>query len=137
MTHSISNYETSYRKAAILVASLDSTTADMVLAQMGPDGADKVRRAILHLGDVDPAEQEDVIEEFRRTEPPVRMPDLPGIELNDELARKLSLPVPGADFVFAPVFDESIDDREPFRFLHETEFEPLMPYFRREHPQTI
>jgi flagellar motor switch protein FliG len=129
--------ECAHRKAAIVVASLDSTTADMVLAQMGPDEADKVRRAILHLGDVDPIEQEEVIDEFRRTEPPVRMPDLPGIELNDDLARKLSLPAPDADYASESALDEPIDDGEPFRFLHETEFEPLMPYFRREHPQTI
>src|SRR5215469_15643934 len=91
----------SYRRVAILVASLDSATADLLLAQMGDDEADRVRRAILHLGDVDPAEQEQVIEQFRSTEAPVRMPDLPGIELNDDLARKLSLPAAGSDVTAA------------------------------------
>src|SRR5579864_6459678 len=93
----INKSESSCRKAAILVASLDSATADLLLAQIGPDEADRVRRAILHLEEVDPIEQEAVIDEFRCTEPPVRMADLPGIELNDELARKLSLPVGGGD----------------------------------------
>ncbi|HKD37825.1 MAG TPA: FliG C-terminal domain-containing protein [Pirellulales bacterium] len=127
----------SYRRVAILVASLDSATADLLLAQMGDDEADRVRRAILHLGDVDPAEQEQVIEQFRSTEAPVRMPDLPGIELNDDLARKLSLPAAGSDVTAAAAFDELTDDPQPFRFLHETEFEPIMPFLRREHPQTI
>ncbi len=132
----INKSESSCRKAAILVASLDSATADLLLAQIGPDEADRVRRAILHLEEVDPIEQEAVIDEFRCTEPPVRMVDLPGIELNDELARKLSLPVGGGD-VAEPIIEEPIDDRQPFQFLHETEFEPIMPYLRREHPQTI
>ena len=133
----INKCQSSYRKAAILVASLDSATADLLLAQMGPDEADRVRRAILHLEEVDPTEQEEVIDEFRRTQPPLRMPDLPGIELNDDLARKLSLPIGGGDDVAEPIIDEPIDERPPFRFLHETEFEPIMPYLRREHPQTI
>ena len=38
----------SLRKAAILVASLDSSTADILLDQMGPQQADEVRHAILH-----------------------------------------------------------------------------------------
>jgi flagellar motor switch protein FliG len=82
----------SLRKAAILVASLDSPTADLLLAQMGSQQADRVRHAILRLRDVDPAEQNEIIEEFFRIGPLIPQKHPPGIELDDELARRIALP---------------------------------------------
>jgi flagellar motor switch protein FliG len=129
--------QTSLRKAAILVASLDSRTADLLLDQMGSEQADQVRRAILHLGDVDPSEQNKVIDEFCRIGPLVPSQHPAGIELDGELARNLAIPGEPAAHEAAPDFSESIDEPPPFRFLHETEFGAIMPYLRREHPQTI
>jgi flagellar motor switch protein FliG len=130
--------QTSIRKAAILVASLDSRTADLLLEQMGADQAHQVRRAILHLGDVDPSEQNEVIDEFCRIGPLVPSQHPPGIELDSELARKLAIPVqPTVPLVGPSRYAESIDERPPFRFLHETEFGTILPYLRREQPQTI
>src|SRR4051794_6049029 len=54
----------SLRKAAILIASLETRSADQLLDQMGEQQAAKVRHAIMELPDIDPAEQEAVIHEF-------------------------------------------------------------------------
>jgi flagellar motor switch protein FliG len=126
----------SLRKAAILVASLDAPTADLLLAQMGAHQADQVRRAILRLSDVDPAEQNEIIEEFFRIGPLIPQQHPPGIELDDELARRLALPSVKPE---KPVGSAIEPDGEnpPFRFLHETEFETLTPFLKRENPQTI
>ncbi len=122
------------RKAAILFACLDQATADSLLAQMEPEQADEVRRAILRLGDVERAEQDAIIAEFFRVGPLVPEKDPPGIELDDSLARKLSLPPRGSA---EPAPFERPADRPPFRFLHETEFESIAPFLKREHPQMI
>ncbi len=131
----------SLRKAAVLVASLDQTTADMLLEQMGPQQADHVRRAILHLGEVDPDEQREVIDEFFHIGPLVPQQHPPGIELDGELARQLAFPQAeppvGQDFGLTTPDDDRGCSPPPFRFLHETEFENLAPFLRREHPQTI
>ena len=60
------NEDRALRRAAILVASLDTSTADALLAQMPGEQADLVRRTIVELGDVDPAEERAVIDEFFR-----------------------------------------------------------------------
>jgi hypothetical protein len=59
----------SIRKAAILVASLDVDSADLLLAQMTDEQADEVRRAVLELGEPDPSEQQAVLDEFFRIGP--------------------------------------------------------------------
>jgi flagellar motor switch protein FliG len=128
------NQHPSIRKAAIVVASLDQRTADLVLEQMGAEQADRLRRAILHLGAVEDAEQDDVIDEFVRRGSAVSESYPPGIELDGELARMLAIP---AERPPEAPFEEPPDDKPPFRFLHETEFSTLEPYLRREHPQTI
>src|SRR5262245_36598559 len=61
--------EHSIRKAAVLVASLDVSTADLLLAQMPQEQADAVRHEVLQLGELDPAEQQVVIDEFFRIVP--------------------------------------------------------------------
>ena len=126
----------SIRKAAILVASLDAPTADLLLAQMGSHQADQVRHAILRLSDVDPAEQNEIIEEFFRIGPLIPQQHPPGIELDDELARRIALPSLKPEKPPAPEPEPSSNE-PPFRFLHDTEFETLTPFLKREHPQTI
>jgi len=126
----------SLRKAAILVASLDTPTADLLLAQMGSLQADQVRRAILRLSDVDPTEQNEIIEEFFRIGPLIPQQHPPGIELDDELARRTALPSVKPERPVEPE-PEPTNGEPPFRFLHETEFESLTPFLKREHPQTI
>jgi flagellar motor switch protein FliG len=128
----------SLRKAAILIASLDSSTAELLLEQMGPQQADDVRRAILRLSEVDPTEQNEIIEEFFRIGPLMPQKHPPGIELNDDSLRSLSLVSGDLEATAKPAPKaEPARDEPPFRFLQETEFETLAPFLKREHPQTI
>jgi flagellar motor switch protein FliG len=150
----MSNRESSLRKAAVLVASLDDDTADEVLAQMSPDQADAVRREVQMLEDLDPEEQQAVIDEFFRIGPLMPEQDPPGLELNDHLAERLALPideyVPSEDVPNEPIraassrsaaidrtARQSIANREPFDFLQDFEPAALVPFLEREHPQAI
>ena len=120
------------RKAAILVASLDSAGADALLKQLPPADAARVRRAVVALDAIDPEERNAVIEEFMQRGG-ARTPklDLPGIELDGSLARKLASPM--ADYDVKPPADETL----PFAFLHEATGRMLAPFLRDERPQTI
>ncbi|MGD9722845.1 MAG: FliG C-terminal domain-containing protein [Pirellulales bacterium] len=70
------------RKAAVLVASLEAERAEAILAQMSPEQAQAVRAAVDGLGTLDPAEQQEVIEEFFRIGPLVPDREPSGIELD-------------------------------------------------------
>lgn len=102
------------RQAAILIASLDSATADALLDQLSDEQANMLRRMIVALDEVEDGEQQAVIGQFlgfdstndKRPEPPVRS--------------------------FAPP-----RDGPPFRFLHEARSEQLLPFLEGEHPQTV
>src|SRR3954465_2271536 len=78
------------RKAAILIASLDQRTAETLLKQMGPAQAAQVRETIAELGPLDPREQNDVVEEFRRLGPLLPEKSPPGLELDAGLAQKIA-----------------------------------------------
>jgi flagellar motor switch protein FliG len=54
------------RRAAILVASLEETLADQMLAAMPRLEAARIRAQVEELGEVDAEEQQDVLDEFRR-----------------------------------------------------------------------
>ena len=123
------------RKAAILVAALDQKAADVVLRRMGPQQAQMVRRMMDELGDVDPRQQRQVIDEFFRVGPMVPEKDPPGIELDGRLARKLSLRparVSGGD-----AGEPHAAEEPPFVFLHEAEGDKLSRILAAERPQMI
>ncbi len=121
------------RKAAMLVASLDESNAEALLAQMTPAQAEAVKRAIEILGPIDAAEQHDVIEEFFRVGPLVPGKQPSGIELDDRLPKNLSISRPGEGAVSAG----ATSDGPPFRFLYEAPAHALTPFLEREHPQTV
>ncbi len=135
------NYtQPSIRKAAILVSSLDTETADALLDQMSRDQADAVRRAVIDLPDVDPSEQDEVIGEFVRVRPLVPKNQPAGIELDDRLARRLAAPESIDSPSTAPRGPRSDPPAEPaklFRFLAETDSTHLAAHLKEEHPQTI
>lgn len=58
------NLSPSFRKAAILVSTLDERAADALLAQMGDDMAARVRSALVELDDIPAAEERRVLAEF-------------------------------------------------------------------------
>ncbi len=88
----MSKSESSLRKAAILIASLDAATAEALLAQMPPEQAEAVQNEMLQLGAIDPAEQETIIEEFFRLGPLIPETDPPGLELDDSLSHRFAKP---------------------------------------------
>ena len=126
------------RKVAILVASLDRRAADRVLQQMEPRQVQRVRRMMVELERIDPAEQQCIIEEFFRAGPagpagPDKTP--PGIELDGHLRKRLA-PGPDQPPADAPAAPDA-PDAPPFRFLHEAEGDKLARILAAERPQTI
>jgi flagellar motor switch protein FliG len=129
------------RRAAILIDSLDREAADALLDQMGPSHADRVRRALLSLGEVREEERREVIAQFmaRGEQPPSRpagpaiVVDDSGIEIEESLAARL------AKGDSEPEQRSPAPTRQvtPFRFLHETTGEMIAPFLRDENPQTI
>ncbi len=128
----MSKSESSLRKAAILIASLDAATAEALLAQMPPAQAEAVQNEMLQLGAIDPAEQETIIEEFFRLGPLIPETDPPGLELDDSLSHRFAKPTgaPASRALHA-------EGNGPFHFLQQTEAEALVPFVEREHPQTV
>lgn len=124
------------RKAAILVASLDVQTADKILDQMPGEQAGQVRRMMVELGDVDPQEQQRVIDEFFRHGPgreaPADLDASGGVELDPDLARRL-----GQAHRAPPQPVEKHGEEPPFRFLREAHSARITPFLAGEHPQTI
>ena len=124
------------KKAAILLASLDDETADRLLAQMEPEMAARVRLQIVELDEIDPDEQEEILEEFCRGSPPPRDPYPVGIELDSGLAERIAQSPPTLDNGQSP--PASTDRaRQAFRFLQSAETDSLVESLRSERPQTI
>lgn len=84
------NDNKTYRKAAILISALDDETADLLLAELPSRLADAIRQEALELAEVDVHEQEAIIKEFMQADATSHNTDLPGLELTDELASKLT-----------------------------------------------
>ncbi len=123
------------RKAAILVASLDSASADRVLDEMDELQARQVRDAVLALGDPDGEEQQAVIEEFFRNDPNSVAKGLSGVELDEGLSQRLGMSNPEAET--KPTVENNPEDTIPFQFLHQAQSGKLVPHLSQEHPQTI
>ncbi len=128
------------RKAAILVASLDTAAADAVLDQLTPEQARQVREIVVEMDDVDQGERQRVIDEFFSVGPQVPAKDdheymVPvGVELDGRLAwlaARGGATQPDNDGHSAAVAGH------PFRFLQEAEAEKLVRVLSSERPQTI
>jgi flagellar motor switch protein FliG len=82
MDVAMGNYDAGVRKAAILVASLDAAAADVLFDRLDPARAELVRRAAAAIGEIDPEEQQRVIDEFCRIGPMIPKACTAGIELS-------------------------------------------------------
>ncbi len=128
------------RKAAILVASLDEPTANLLLDQLSTECADLVREAVLDIEEMDAEERREVIEEFRRIEALVPDPCPPGIELDSlptcpmgqltSLENEISIAAETVELT-------SAEATQPFAFLHSVQNEQLSELLTPERPQTI
>jgi len=112
------------RKAAILAGSLDTAATDKLLDQMSPDQARLVRQAMIELDEIDPAEQQRVIDEFLQVGPTPVKQDV-GLELDDRLAGQLSLR------------PDARPNEPPFCFLHGTDDGKLADVLKSERPQAV
>jgi flagellar motor switch protein FliG len=132
----ISLQDAGIRKAAILVASLDQTAADLLLARLDPERADTVRQAVAYLDDVDAGERQRIIDEFRRIGPMVPGPATAGIEL-DRLPPSHWGKTALSEAASLDVSSSETDDAPPFAFLHEADDEKLARLLCSERPQTV
>ena len=119
------------RKAAVLLRSMDSETAGIMLAQLSSEEATALRAAIRELGTIDADEQSDVIAEFRRTRPAIPTRSQGGVEL------ELSASVAALDTSVAHAAEPAIGTAKRFEFLASAPTHALVPYLAREHAQTI
>jgi len=123
------------RKAALLLAGLDRASADAMLGALDPDEARRVRQAAVRLNEIDPAEQQAVLEEFLRAGPKRPHEGPPGVELDEGLACKLGLSPPNKPTVRPS--EPAEPAAPPFGFLHDAETEKLAGLLAAERPQTI
>jgi flagellar motor switch protein FliG len=131
----MSDENTSLRKAAILLAALDSKTADEMLEKLEPEQEQRLRLCVVELGDVDPQEQRRVVDDFMRVRPMISEKQPPGVELSALPAEPEPAQPPWAG-------DEPVEDcpatiSKPFHFLHEAETSRLARVLTDERSQTI
>jgi flagellar motor switch protein FliG len=141
----------SIHKAAVLVASLDADTADLLLAQMPDAEADAVRDELIRLGDPSPAEQYAVIDEFFQNGSPSfdeRSAEQDSHEQFSDLKSHSAGPLQSEHFnspnlaAAWPRLAESSPDNEasdtgPFSFLNSVEPDSLLLLLTQEQPQAI
>ena len=120
------------RKAAVLLRSLDSDTAAIMLAQLSREEASSIRAVLRGLGTIDPEEQADVAAEFRRTRPTLAGHVSGGVELS------LSSPFVGNEFsTNQKQLDPAGHPEKRFEFLASAATSALVSFLAREHAQTI
>jgi flagellar motor switch protein FliG len=122
------------RNVAIVVSALDHRSADMLLEQMLPEEAARVRQAVIDLDPVDDQEQQQIIAQFLRGE---SGPGTPG-----DAAVELAISATGAE----RVTDRRSPDGEPDQpsgacgwsgNLQDASGDELLELVRQEQPQTL
>ncbi len=86
-------HDNSLRKVAILIASLDETWSERILATLTPQQARVVRHEVEQITEIDPQEQREIVAEFRRNlaqpiVPPRKTPSA-GVELDASLLERI------------------------------------------------
>ena len=124
----------SLTKAAILLVSIDKSTAASILKGMGRDAVESVTREVASLGPVSAEVRNAVVEEFYNLALARSYLQQGGIDY----ARKLlqdSLNKDDAERVMGAI--EHQVSKKPFSFLQKAESDNLMAFIQDEHPQTI
>ncbi len=123
----------SLEKAAILIASLDADSADALLERIEPELAARIRNAVMQLPEVDPEQQQHVIQEFVNRNPANVVDTDDGVQLDLSLADKLATePVQAPERIAA-----AEKAAAPFASLRDVPASVLSELLIREHPQTI
>lgn len=78
------------QRAAILVASLDEATADLLLEQLDPECADLVRRTVIDVDEISCEQRQRILDDFRRIQMMVPGQFPAGIDLERPVGQTLS-----------------------------------------------
>ena len=122
------------RKSAILMISVGHEIASEVMARLSREDVEEVSKAIAELSNVDPGQQDNVIEEFYNLALAHQYIAKGGLSYAQALLEK-SLSPDEAYEVIRQV-TQTIQ-RTPFQFLQKTEAENVLTFIQEEHPQTI
>ena len=131
------------RRVAILVATLDTVSADRLLDELPPDDAARVRSMMVELSHLDADEEQAVIGDFLRsgfTAAGLAPAETPGEGVELCLSEPLSPHTASADdvtFSTCPADGSSSPDEPSFDFLHDAECDRLLQVLSAERPQTI
>src|SRR5262245_52355901 len=130
MDQLVTNSRSNLRKAAVLLRSLDSETAAVMLGQLSREEAGSLRAAVRELGAIDPEEQADVMAEFRSARPAIARRSARGVELEISQAT-----IHNSDTIANEAAPRGTAKR--FEFLANAPTSAVVPYLAREHAQTI
>lgn len=119
------------RKAAILLASLDVADAERMVAELPADEAEAVRLAMTRLDVIDPEEQDDIVEQFRRSTRLASPRARDGVELDASLLARFEQQSLNA-------WDTTlVREPKPWEVLSDAEAATIVDALSREHPQTV
>jgi flagellar motor switch protein FliG len=121
-------------KAAILLLSIGSDKAGVVLKQMQPDQIEEVTRELAGLGIVPEKLKNEVVGEFYGVTLANQSNAEGGLDYAKEILKN-SLDSKMADRVLSQI--QTQVRRTPFAFLQKAESENLLTFIQDEHPQTI
>lgn len=121
-------------KAAILLMSLDTTSASLMLKQLAPEQVEEVTRELAGLGRVPADLRNAVVEEYYGLSIASQYANEGGLEYAKVLLKE-SLDPGQADRVLAQI--QTQVQKTPFSFLQKAESENLLTFIQEEHPQTI
>ena len=123
--------EQRFRKAAILLASLDDSLAEQLLAEMPSEEAASVRVMMTQLDEFDAAEQDEVVSEFHRSREVSAPPSHDGVELDVSPLAQIEQDNPRL------ILQKDHLTIESLKNLSDAEANSIVQSLSDEHPQTM
>lgn len=121
-------------KAAILLMTLDTTTASLLLKSITPEAVEEVTRELAGLGRVPDALRQGVVEEFYNLSMASAFMNEGGLQYAKVLLKE-SMDSATAEKLLGQI--QTQVQKTPFSFLQKAESENLLTFIQDEHPQTI
>ena len=160
----MTTHDQGLRKAAILIDTLDQASADTLLERLTDDSADRIRRKLLGLESVEPAERRSILDELGGCPPAASHEDETDAiqdktsesqvsdrgasnvyDHRERAAGNAKREQPPAERISDQVDNSAtttdpasmLPESEPFAFLNDTPADVLATYFADEHPQAV
>lgn len=124
----------SLTKAAILLMTLDTATASLLLKNIAPEAVEEVTRELASLGRVPDATRQAVVEEFYNLSMASAYMNEGGLQYAKVLLKE-SMDSSTAEKLLGQI--QTQVQKTPFSFLQKAESENLLTFIQDEHPQTI